>query len=123
MANILVVDDDLLVRDVVGRLLEQGGHKVWRVSNTQDARGVLAGPGRIDVAVVDLVLRDAPGLDLIKHVRAAYPTMPVVVISGYIGPESTDLRATLTTLGVEQALAKPVDKETLLEAIAQATAG
>ncbi len=123
MANILVVDDDLMIRDVVGRLLEQAGHKVWRVSNTRDARAVLAGPGRIDAAVVDLVLRDAPGLDLIKHVRAAYPAMPVIVISGYIGPESTELRATLASLGVEHALAKPIDKQTLLDAVARSIAG
>lgn len=122
MANILVVDDDLLIRDVIGRLLEQAGHKVWRVSNTSDARGVLGGVGRIDAAVIDLALRDAPGLDLIRHMHAAYPSLPVVVISGYIGPDSTDLRATLASLGVEHALAKPIDKQTLLDAVSGVTA-
>ena len=122
MADILVVDDDLLVLDVVGRLLEQVGHKVWRMGNVRDARALLAGGSRIDVAIIDLVLRDAPGIELIKHIRADYPSLPVVVISGYITPESTQILSTLASLGVKHALAKPIDRQALLDAVAQATA-
>jgi DNA-binding NtrC family response regulator len=121
VANILVVDDDLLILDLVGKLLEQAGHKVWRMGNSRDAKALMTGPGRIDVAVIDLVLRDAPGIDLIKHVRAEYPSLPIVVISGYITQESTEIRTTLASLGVKHALAKPIDKRALLDAVAQAT--
>ncbi len=119
MANILVVDDDLVVLDVLTAMLEQDHHKVWRVGNARDAMALLQGAGRIDLAIIDLVLRDTSGLELVKQARGRLPSLPIIAISGYIGPDSKEIIATLSSLGVKHALGKPIERRALLGAVAR----
>jgi CheY-like chemotaxis protein len=120
VARVLLVDDDLTILDLLAGLLEQANHKAWRAGNARDAMAIINGPGHFDLAIIDLVLKDTPGIELIKQLRQRFPSLPVVAISGYISPESTEIRAQLETLGVRLALSKPLSKEELLTAVEQA---
>ena len=109
MANVLVVDNEPIVRDVVGNLLENLGHRVWKAGNARDAFVVLGGPGHFDLVVVDLVLPGTSGFELIKQIRDKRPSIPIIVISGYIRSESTSAIEALHKVGITEVLGKPVD--------------
>ena len=79
---ILVVDDEPNIRKTLTISLEAEGHRVTAVSNFQDA---LAEAGRrfFDVALVDLRLGTASGLELIPALRTLCPWLKIAVITAY----------------------------------------
>ena len=79
---ILVVDDEPNIRKTLTISLEAEGHRVTAVSNFQDA---LAEAGRrfFDVALVDLRLGTASGLELIPALRSLCPWLKIAVITAY----------------------------------------
>jgi DNA-binding NarL/FixJ family response regulator len=82
--RVLVVDDHPIVREGVRRILEAaaGLHVVGEAS---DGASALALAARLlpDAAVVDVGLPDISGLDLVRQLKAAHPTLTVVVLSMY----------------------------------------
>jgi DNA-binding NtrC family response regulator len=80
-AHVLVVDDDLAVAGVIAHMAEQLGHRTTVSGSVDDALGRLA-QTRIDVVLTDLRMPGRDGLDLLEHVRAQNPDIPVVVITG-----------------------------------------
>jgi len=80
--QILVVDDEVNIRKTLSVCLETEGHKVFGVSNFQDAL-IEAAHRSFDLAFVDLRLGTEDGLDLIPSLLAASPWMKVIVITAY----------------------------------------
>lgn len=80
--TILVADDDLAFLSACKRGFGTG-RRVLTASNSEDAR-VLAGREHLDLAVVDLRLGTASGLDLIRHLRAEHPNLIIALVSGYL---------------------------------------
>jgi NtrC-family two-component system response regulator AlgB len=80
--NILIVDDEVNIRNTLPVCLETEGHKVIAVSNFQDA---LAEASRrsFELAFVDLRLGMEDGLDLIPPLLAAAPWLKIIVITAY----------------------------------------
>ncbi len=108
MESILVVDDDVAALAVVKAMLEYLKHRVSGVNNCHDALTLLRGRQHFDVAIVDLVLPGCSGIDLARQIRAEQPSLPIIIISGYISPESTTTLGALQRLGITQILLKPV---------------
>lgn len=80
--NILVVDDEINIRKTLSIGLETEGHKVFGVSNSQDAL-IEAGRRSFDLAFVDLRLGTEDGLDLIPALLAISPWIKIIVITAY----------------------------------------
>ena len=80
--NILVVDDEPNIRKTLKISLEAEGHRVTAVGNPQDA---LAAADRqvFDLALVDLRLGAASGLELVPALQALCENMKIVVITAY----------------------------------------
>lgn len=81
MATILVVDDEPPIRQLVARILERKGHTVIQCG---DAASALAVTEPLDLLVVDFVLPDINGRELTEQLRATRPTLPVILMSGYL---------------------------------------
>jgi DNA-binding NtrC family response regulator len=81
MATILVVDDEPPIRQLVARILERKG---YRVIQCGDAASALAVTDPLDLLVVDFVLPDVNGRDLTAKLRETRPTLPVILMSGYL---------------------------------------
>ena len=80
MRTILVVEDEPRLRHVVTRLIEADGFAVTPVgTGTEAVRRALA--DEIDLVVLDLNLPDLSGHEVLRVVRAAKPTLPVLVLS------------------------------------------
>lgn len=123
MLNILVVDDDLTILQAVAAMLRYLKHEVWAVNNAKDALAILRrGPHSIDLMIADLVMKGLSGFELAREIRAERPSLPIIIMSGYVNPQSTGAVETLRELGITQVLTKPMDRQNLDAAI-QATLG
>jgi DNA-binding NtrC family response regulator len=114
--EVLVVDDEEVVRNGVARILEAAG---WRVSAADSAGTALAHP-RLEhcrLVLCDLMLPDRPGTSVLAAMRERGLTTPVVVITGYATSDSID---EALAAGAASVLAKPFDEEELLAAVARA---
>lgn len=106
MATILVVDDEVSIQKLIARVLERQGHRVITCGGSTEA---LAVTDPFDLLVVDFVLPDLNGRDLTAELRKTRPTLPVVLMSGYLPspdlappPPSTFMqKPMLTTMIVE----------------------
>ena len=120
MANVLVVDGDLLVLSMVSDIFEGSEHTVWKANSSHEAVMLLRGADRFDLLIADVEIGDATGVKLIQQARSRRPGLQVVAISELDGAESTAaLRQSLRRLGVAHLLRKPLSTQVLAEAISE----
>src|SRR5687767_4863861 len=81
--NILVVDDDPLVRCQLSHLYEESGYIVEAVGCAEDALAQLA-QGRTDFVITDIKLPGIGGAELIANMQESHPDVPVIAITGYL---------------------------------------
>jgi two-component system response regulator GlrR len=82
MEKILVVDDDLNILKVLQLRLESGGYAVVTASETQEAKERILEED-FDLALLDLKLSEANGIDLMKSLRETDPDLPVIILTAY----------------------------------------
>jgi CheY-like chemotaxis protein len=75
--EILLVDDDLLVRQVVAEEIEEAGHIVMTASSGAAAVAILAANRTFDLVLVDYSMPDMTGLEVIRLIRANLPDLKV----------------------------------------------
>ena len=98
-------------------ILSEAGHEVLQATKAMRAVETLLAPNHIDLLIADLILPDISGVVLIERLRAAAPTVPIIIVCGYFSPESHSTRAELSKLGVVSILEKPVVRSALLDAV------
>jgi CheY-like chemotaxis protein len=81
--HVLIVDDEPSIRLSLHRFFSRHGYRVSVARNGCEALTTLRETPRVDVVVTDLVMPDSDGRELIMQMRAEYPGMPVLVISGF----------------------------------------
>lgn len=91
-ATVLVVDDDLLVREYAADVLESEGFDVLKAANAAEALDQLGRRGDIRVLFTDVNMPGPlDGLELAHVVRRRWPDIRVVVTSGRLQPEARAL--------------------------------
>ncbi|MGB8860683.1 MAG: response regulator, partial [Ilumatobacteraceae bacterium] len=109
---VLLVEDEADVRDIVAEILRRAGHTVHAASSLASTTALLDDDlGRVDLLLTDLVLPGGNGLEVAKRVRAVFPDIPVLFMSGY--SESVFSGGA----SVEHLLQKPFTSRTLLDTI------
>jgi len=82
--TILVVDDVRIVRQVTYRLLSEAGYRVFEAASAAEAFEVLMTSQRpIDLVIVDVVMPEVSGVELVQRIEARWPTMRVLFMSAY----------------------------------------
>jgi DNA-binding NtrC family response regulator len=116
MANILVVDDELGIRDLLWEILNDEGHTVEVAENAAQARAARLRE-RPDLVLLDIWMPDTDGVTLLKEwsVSGAL-TMPVIMMSGHA---TIDTAVAATKIGAHAFLEKPITLQKLLKAIEQ----
>ncbi|HET8835436.1 MAG TPA: response regulator [Gemmatimonadales bacterium] len=103
--TILVVDDDAMMRTLVGRTLRNEGFQVWTASGATEARQLLGRiPGVLDLILTDVAMPGGMGPQLATEVRRAHPSVRLLYMSSY---SRKDLLGHGIDLGKEDLLAKP----------------
>lgn len=118
MANVLVVDDDLMVRRVVAMALTKQGHAVREAGNGVEGLRLIR-VQRPDLIVSDIVMPNADGIELLIALRKAGELPPLIAMSGYSTLSPLYLH-TARQLGALRTLSKPFTIAALLEAVKQA---
>jgi DNA-binding NtrC family response regulator len=113
MDKILLVEDELEIREVIKQYLQANGYDLLEADGCAQAEQVWRA-GRPDVAVLDYSLRDGNALDLIPRLKAIDPLVPIIILTGHA---SIDLAVEAVKLGAEQFLTKPTELATLLVVI------
>lgn len=82
-ARILLVEDDVLVSEACAMLLEEFGYSVRRAGSAEEALAVLQGGEAFDLVFSDIRMPGTGGLELARALRVKYPSLPVLLTSGY----------------------------------------
>lgn len=116
MAHILVVDEDQTTRMVIRTLLEDAGHDVVEAANGSE--GLRALVDRVpDLIITELYMDGMDGIELLRRVRKAWPSEPVLVMSSRSGLDAARLLQVAQVLGASGLLDKPIVERHLLDAV------
>lgn len=114
--RILVVEDDERARRIAQLALESRGYEVVAVASARAARSTFAGEPSFSLALIDMILGDGQGADLIREFLALDPELPIVACSGYQEASlRVDLRDSLAGF-----LPKPYSLDELLRLVNRA---
>ena len=117
MAQILVVDDEVGIRELLSEILADEGHQVMLAESAGEARR-LRERARPDLVLLDIWMPDTDGITLLKEWAASGQlTMPVVMMSGH-GTIETAVEA--TRIGALDFLEKPIALQRLLATVKRA---
>jgi two-component system chemotaxis response regulator CheY len=104
--RILIVEDEEQVRKPIRLNLVKAGYDVIEVAE--------GNAGTVDTILCDIRMPAVTGVEAILYVRAHYPSIPIVVLTGY---PDVELAASLMKQGVLDYLVKPITREELLTVI------
>jgi two-component system nitrogen regulation response regulator NtrX len=117
MAQILVVDDEIGIRELLSEILTDEGHDVRTAENAAAARAA-RDQARPDLVLLDIWMPDTDGITLLKEWAAGGQlSMPVIMMSGH-GTIDTAVEA--TRIGAMDFLEKPIGMQKLLAAVGHA---
>ena len=120
MANILVVDDELGIRDLLSEILFDEGHQVELAENAAQAREARQRT-RPDLVLLDIWMPDTDGVSLLKEWAATgLLNMPVIMMSGHA---TIDTAVDAVRIGAQAFLEKPITLQKLLKAVEQGLSG
>jgi len=115
-ARILLVDDDAIILDSLGGFLELEGYDVTTAESVAQAVQCLKA-GRYSLVLTDVSMPTADGFELLRHVRANYPEIVVILITGYGTIESA---VEAIKLGAYDYLTKPIIDDDVRMAVRRA---
>ncbi len=107
--NLLIVDDEASLRDFLSIVFEEEGWRVETAGSLAEARSALA-KHEPDIILCDLMLPDGSGIDLVREVKAATPSVAVVMITAHT---STKSAVEALKAGAFDYIAKPFDIDEL----------
>ncbi|MBI3528715.1 MAG: sigma-54-dependent Fis family transcriptional regulator [Betaproteobacteria bacterium] len=117
MSQILVVDDEVGIRELLSEILRDEGHQVRLAQNAGEARQIRVRV-RPDLVLLDIWMPDTDGITLLKEwASTGLLTMPVVMMSGH-GTIDTAVEA--TRIGAYAFLEKPIALQKLLSTVGTA---
>jgi len=108
--QILIIDDDVSIRHMLGRVLLGEGYTVVSAANGE-AGLKIAGNGQIDLVLLDLKMAGLSGQETLEMLKAECPGLPVIIISAYSRQQFAGMA------GVSALMQKPLDFPTLLDTI------
>ena len=119
MANVLVVDDEVGIRELFSEILSDEGYTVTVAANSVEAHRALHSCSP-DVILLDIWMPDTDGMSLLKEWASQGPLpCPVIMMSGHA---NIDMAVEATKFGAYSFLEKPTSIKTLTEALRAALA-
>jgi DNA-binding NtrC family response regulator len=117
MAKILVIDDEMGIRELLSEILDDEGHEILLAENASTARPIYA-TNAIDLVLLDIWMPDTDGMSLLREWTSAAPLRcPVIMMSGHA---SIDTAVEAQELGAVGFLEKPITMHKLLAAVHKA---
>src|ERR1041384_614463 len=114
--RILIVDDELVVRDSLGKWFASEGYTARPVGGAREALEVIQ-QAEFDIALIDIKMPGMDGMELQSRLREADPDLTVVIMTGYA---SVDTAVQALKRGAYDYITKPVDPDELSPLVANA---
>ncbi len=112
MTTILIIEDQISVRTLLARVLEDAGYQVCEAANgRQGLERFTAQP--VDLVITDLEMPEMNGLEVILELTRAFRDVKVIAMSGRAAHELSMAKL----LGARQTIVKPFDLPTFLQAV------
>ena len=118
MASILIVDDELSMRQFLTHLLQRDGHAMRVAENGREAMALLR-QQPADVVVSDVKMPDMGGIDLLRAARELQPNVEFIMMTAFA---NVDTAREAFLLGAFDFIQKPFDNDLLKEIVARALA-
>ncbi len=115
--NVLVVDDEQEFRELTVKRLNKRGLQAKGAENGLEALEVLEKNSQNDVILLDVKMPGIDGIETLRQIRAKYPLMEVVLLTGHA---SVDSGIEGMKLGAFDYLMKPIELDPLLEKLGEA---
>jgi DNA-binding NtrC family response regulator len=114
--RLLIVDDELSVRDSLGKWFREDGYDVVVAESASDALTRMADQ-RFDLAILDIKMRGTDGIELQKRMREVDPQIITIMMTGYA---SVDTAVTAMKNGAYDYLTKPLDPDEVSHKVSKA---
>jgi len=116
MPHILVIDDEVQIREVLRTVLERVGYTVSEASNGLEGLTIFAGGG-IDLVVTDIIMPEKGGIDTIMDLRRDFPKSKIIAISGGGMCGEVSYLDMAIGVGADRAIGKPFVLDDFLAAV------
>jgi DNA-binding NtrC family response regulator len=116
--KLLIVDDELSVRDSLGKWFREEGYDVATAESASEALTLLAGQ-RWDAALVDIKMRGTDGIELQRRMHEADPDLMVIMMTGYASVETA---VAALKNGAYDYVTKPLDPDEIAHLVKKALA-
>lgn len=113
-SEILLIDDNLSILDILDRICEEEGFKVYKAVNVDIALALVASHD-IDLVFLDMMLPGKDGFDFLNEIRKKKRIPPVCVISGWF--DDKYLNSLATVFPVVTWVTKPFDPSKIREVL------
>lgn len=117
--EILVIDDDAIMRDLISDWLEAAGYQVRKASSCRAWIGQLFGRAAPALIVTDMFMPGPCGADAIAELKKRHPGTALVAMSGHFNSGQGLSAEAALAAGADRALAKPVKRGELIRAVAE----
>jgi DNA-binding response OmpR family regulator len=112
MLNIVLYEDDVLMRDLLQEWLSEAGYRV-RLATLRGGQS----HGEADLVIASIYMPKHAGAQVVRDIRSAHPATPVIAISGQFRAGLCQAGGTAQALGVQQVIAKPLVRSDLLASV------
>ena len=116
MIRILVIDDDINIREMLKECLERAEYEVLVASDGKAALK-LHSANPVDLIITDIVMPEKDGLEIIMEFRRRFPEVKVIAISGGGKIGANEYLNIAKVLGVTKTFSKPFELRELLAAV------
>ena len=117
MKRILVIDDDMQMRQMLQQMLEREGYDVVDAPDGKEGMKLYR-QDPTDLIITDIIMPEKEGVETIIELRRDFPDVKIIAISG--GSRGIDAESCLFAVnqfGADCVFSKPFDRKELLEAI------
>ncbi|SDY73606.1 diguanylate cyclase (GGDEF) domain-containing protein [Proteiniborus ethanoligenes] len=108
--RILILDDDVMMLNILERLLTERGHEVILSSNPFEVISIIK-ENKIDLAILDLILPKSNGYEITALIRKTEPELPIIMLSGSAITES---KIKALKIGADDYITKPFEENELI---------
>jgi DNA-binding response OmpR family regulator len=108
MPTILVVDDEVYIRDLIKKALKDSEYTILEASEGNQAQEILRS-NDVDIMIIDLVMPHKGGIETFMETRESNRDIKIIAISGKIRTENDSIQELAQQFRVDAVLSKPFD--------------